>query len=85
MRLLLAVDLSESSTAVVAAAADWAKRLNGTLSLAYAEGTIAVSDFLSDPHVRALLEQEAARPAPATPSASTSCSPPCPCSFAASG
>jgi nucleotide-binding universal stress UspA family protein len=61
MKLLLAVDLSEDPSAHVRLAAEWAKKLGGKLSLAFAEGALAVSDFLSDPHVRALLEQEAER------------------------
>ncbi len=58
MKLLLAVDLSEAFTPVVDEAITWAVRLGAQLDLVFVGLYDDLHQFVSDPHVRAILATE---------------------------
>jgi len=59
MRLLFAIDLREAYEPLFAEAKRWADALGATLDLVYVGVYSDLYQFISDPHVRALMAEEA--------------------------
>lgn len=58
MRVLTAVDLGSEPESVLSASAEWASRLGATLDVAYVDEAPAAADYVADPSIRALVEEE---------------------------
>jgi nucleotide-binding universal stress UspA family protein len=58
MKLLLAIDILDRPEVVLEAAADWARRLDATIDLLYADDLPASHVLIHDPAVRALVAEE---------------------------